>query len=292
VEIMSKNFIRLLVLGVGIFLPFVLFCTKLSDKKPRRGKIPEKPFVIVVPSYNNEKYCEQNLLSILGQQYSNFRVIYVDDASTDETWNKVEALVSRSPLKDRITLIHREHNLGSTQNMYKMISSCKDHEIIVRVDGDDFLAHPFVLKKLNKVYADPQVWMTYGNYLDYPTYKQQPKLCEEFPSHVIQAGTFRNYKWVSTHLQTFYAGLFKKVSVEHLKKDGVFLPIAGDLALIIPLLEMAGSHVRRIDEVLYLYNRINPISDHRQNKLQLQSAYEGYVRSLTAYTPLEKPPYE
>lgn len=284
---MGKKFIRLLLLGVGVLLPSVLCC---AGKKASKGKVAEKPFVVVIPSYNNEKYCEQNLLSVLGQEYGNFRVIYLDDASTDGTWAKVEGMVQRSSLKDRVTLIHREKNVGSTYNLNEAIRSCADHEIVVRVDGDDFLAHPLVLKKLNKVYADSGVWMTYGNYLDYPGYGQNPKMCEEFPKDVIQTGSFRKYKWVSTHLQTFYAGLFKKVSVEHLKKEGGFVPMAGDLAVIIPMLEMAGSHVRRIDEVLYLYNRMNPISDHKKN-LALQSECEGYVRSLPVYSTLDKVPY-
>ena len=82
--VMRKNFIRLAVLWLGIVLPFALFFIAMPKKKPRLGKIPEKPFVVVIPSYNNTKYCEQNLLSVLGQEYTNFRVIYLEDASTDE----------------------------------------------------------------------------------------------------------------------------------------------------------------------------------------------------------------
>lgn len=288
---MRKKIIRLFILWSAVLLPFILLWMTKGEKKPRLGKIPEKPFVIVIPSYNNEKYCQQNILSVLGQEYQNFRVIYLDDASTDRTFERVEAIVKDSPLKGRVTLVHREKNVGSVKNLYDAIHSCKDEEIVVRVDGDDFLAHPFVLKYLNKVYADRNVWMTYGNYLDYPSYEQNPKLCEEFPPSVIRSGSFRKYKWVSTHLQTFYAGLFKKIDVEHLKKEGAFLSMAGDVALLIPLLEMAKSHVRHIKDVLYLYNRINPISDHKKN-LQLQSACEGHVRSLKPYAPLEKAPYE
>ncbi len=61
-------------------------------------------------------------------------------------------------------------------------------------------------------------------------------------------------------------------------KEGIYLPMAGDVALIIPLLEMAGEHVRYIDEVLYLYNRINPISDHKKNLGSSQSARDMSAR--------------
>ena len=75
---MGKNFIRLFLVGPQHPFPALFIVVGIYENKPRtrRGPIPEKPFVIVVPSYNNEKYCEQNLLSILGQEYQNFRVIY------------------------------------------------------------------------------------------------------------------------------------------------------------------------------------------------------------------------
>lgn len=289
---MGKKFIRLIFLWAGILLPLVLIA--FGGRVQKKGRWPsqsiEKPFVIVIPSYNNARYCEQNLLSVLGQEYQRFRVIYTDDASTDETWDKVKALVGGSPLKDRITLIRHEKNRGSLRNLYEMIHMCGDDEIVVRVDGDDFLAHPFVLKKLNRIYADLSIWMTYGNYLDYPSYRQHPRLCEAFPAHVLRGRRFRQHKWVSTHLHTFYAGLFKKISIDHLKKEGEFLPMAGDLAIVFPMLEMAGDHFHFVDEVLYLYNRLNPINDHKKNR-QLQSQCESYVRSLPSYSPLKNPPY-
>lgn len=276
-----------------LFLPIVLLLLTACEKKQPReiNRLSEKPFVIVIPSYNNTKYCEQNLVSVLGQEYENFRVIYIDDASTDDTREKIQTLIDRSPAKNKVTLITREKNCGSLYNLNEVIRTCADHEIILRVDGDDFLAHPLVLKKLNRIYQNKNVWMAYGNYLDYPTYKQTPKLCAPFPTSVIKGRHFRQYKWVSSHPQTFYAGLFKKIAVKDLMKDGEFLPMAGDMAIIIPMLEMAADHVLHIQDVLYLYNRINPISDHRKN-LKLQSICERHVRSLKTYPRLEKPPYE
>jgi glycosyltransferase involved in cell wall biosynthesis len=282
---MKKSFIRTLFLIAGLLIPMTMIFFSTRDKKRSRisGNIHEKSFVVIVPSYNNAPFCEQNLLSILSQQYQNFRVIYIDDASTDETFEKVQAVVERSSLKDKITLIRQTENQGAIKNIYEAVHSCKDDEIVVRVDGDDFLAHPLVLKKLNRVYYDPEIWMTYGNYLDYPAYKQQPQVCQKFPKSIIQGHRFRQYKLVTAHLHTFYAGLFKKVAAIDLMKDGKFLPMA-NLALMIPMLEMAGGHFQFIDEVLYLYNRSNP--NEKNN-----TSIEGYIRSLASYEPLKEPPY-
>jgi glycosyltransferase involved in cell wall biosynthesis len=288
---MKKSFVRWILLIGGLVAPLAVVFLSVRNKKIHSSKpLMEKPFVIVVPSYNNSAYCEQNILSILNQQYENFRVIFIDDASQDDTFEKVQNFVERSPRKDKVALIKNWENQGSLKNLYTIIHTCADPEIVVRVDGDDFLAHPQVLKKLNKIYADPTIWMTYGNYLDYPSYKQKPNLCQKFPGSVIKNRRFRHYKWVTHHLQTFYAGLFKKISPEHLMRDGKFLPMAGDVAFVTSMLEMAAGHFHYVDEVLYLYNRSNPLNDHKTN-LGLQSACESYVRAMTSYKQLEEPPY-
>jgi len=286
---MKKSFIKVaLVLGATL-IPLMLIFFSLREKKQIGTAEPavEKPFVVIVPSYNNEACCEQNILSIVNQQYDNFRVIFIDDGSKDETYEKVKAWIERSPRKEKVTLLRNWESQGKLKNLYTAIHTCKPDEIIVPVDGKDLMAHPFVLKKLNKVYDNSQIWMTYGNYLDYPSYKQKPRLCQKFPKSVVRSHRFRQYKWVTAHLHTFYAGLFQKISPEHLTREGTFLPVAGDVAMMIPMLEMAAGHFQFIDEVLYLHNRTHPLPDRRV----LQNSYDRYVRSLPTYQPLEQAPY-
>lgn len=51
------------------------------------NKFVEKPVCIVVPTYNNmkDRRYQKNIDSILMQQYENYRVIVIDDASDDGT---------------------------------------------------------------------------------------------------------------------------------------------------------------------------------------------------------------
>ncbi len=263
-----------------------------ADKK-HRGKskvqkvIPEKPFTVIIPSYNNSDYCEHNLRSVLSQHYENFRVIYIDDCSTDDTYRKVEGIIAQSKRSARVTLVRNPKNQGSLANLYYAIQGCKEDEIIVTVDGDDFLAHEEVLAKLNRVYADPNVWMTYGNFLDYPTYRQKPVSCKQLPKRVIKNNAFRTHAWITSHLRTFYAGLFKRIRLEDLLYEGEFLPMAGDLAFMMPLLEMSGDHTVFIRDILYLYNRSNPLNHHKTN-FALQEKCAHYVRNLPPYPRLEQ----
>jgi glycosyltransferase involved in cell wall biosynthesis len=288
---MKKKILIPLCVAFVAILSFSLW--KSGSKRHQKAVVaalPEKPFVIIIPSYNNTLYCEHNVISVLNQNYKNFRVIYIDDCSKDDTYAKVAALIERSPMKDRITLIHNEANKGALRNIYEAVHSCDDQAIVVTVDGDDFLAHDDVLKKLNKVYSSGDVWMTYGNYLDYPSYHQKPEICRAFPKSVVRNNSFRKHEWVASHLRTFYAGLFKKIAKEDFLLDGKFLPMGWDLAFMIPMLEMAGEHHRFIEEPLYLYNRTNPINDHKVN-LALQSACHGHILNHPPYERLNSAPY-
>ena len=50
------------------------------------------PFCIVVPTYNNKRDDRHlsNIRSIMRQEYDNYRVVVIDDASTDGTGYAVE----------------------------------------------------------------------------------------------------------------------------------------------------------------------------------------------------------
>nr|NGX45674.1 hypothetical protein [Chlamydiota bacterium] len=259
---------------------------KASPKKDD-GFTPtsEKHFVVLIASYNNAEYVQKNLASVYTQNYDNYRVIYVDDNSSDATFQKAEQEIARWEGQARTELIHNTKNVGALANMYNAVHSCSDNEIIVILDGDDFFAHERVLTILNENYADPKVWMTYGNYLDYPSYRQEAVLSRPIPALITEKNAFRNHAWASSHLRTFYAGLFKAIKIEDLFFRGRFFPMGCDVAIMLPMLEMAGHKARYINDVLYLYNRINTISDHKVNfKLQTQCGHE--VQSKPVYNRL------
>ncbi len=260
-----------------------------NPKKKKFSCTSEKPFVIVIASYNNSAYCKKNIASVLDQNYTNYRVIYIDDCSPDDTYAKVSALIAESPFASRFSVTRNESNQGALANLYRAIHSCKDEEIVVVLDGDDYLAHENVLNVLNKNYADSDVWMTYGNYLDYPTFQLKNKICMEVPPKVVGNNSFRSAEWSASHLRTFYASLFKKIRLSDLLYEGKFFSMAADLACGYPLLEMAGVHSRFIPDVLYLYNRANPINDHKKN-VDLQRNLGNHIKKLPRYAPLERLP--
>ena len=242
--------------------------------------------MVVIPSYNNAACYEQNLNSVLTQKYTNFRVIYIDDASTDGTGTLVKRYLNENDTKHRVTFIQNRKRVGACANKYKGAWLCNPKEIFVDLDGDDWLSNENVLAHLNRVYSDPDVWVTYGQFIYFPC--ETPGWAAQVPDEIIARNEFREYSWVTTALRTFYAGLFQKIKKEDLLINGEFFPMAGDLAFMLPIVEMSGWHSRFIPEVLYVYNvttMMNDIVKDRDYQLRL-----GWViRERKRYLPIESP---
>jgi len=270
---------------VTTLLLFLIFSSgsQISATLPA---VPQKPFVVVIPSYNNKDWFEKNLGSVLEQDYHNFRVIFIDDASPDGMGALVqEYLITHDPQK-RVKFIQNKMRIGALGNVYKGIWLCKPYEIVVNLDGDDWLFDTNVLKKLNRVYADPNVWVTYGQFIYYPC--GSAGWAAEVSPEVIQQNAFRQHAWTTTALRTFYAGLFHKIKREDLLYKGEFFTMAADLAYMWPILEMAGEHSRFIPDVLYVYNIATPGNDATQNReLQFQLGLE--TRDKEKYLPIDRP---
>lgn len=258
-----------------VFLFFVFILPLLAKENQK--------FVIIIPSYNNEKYINKNLTSVLNQDYENYEIIYIDDASKDKTYD-ISLNILSSQNKVPYQLIRNTENQGALSNIYNAVSSLEKYDVVVTVDGDDWLATNNVLNILNDAYSDNNVWLTYGSFESFP--KKNLNICQSIPREVIISNSFRNYKWVSSHLRTFYAGLFQKIKKEDLMHDKKFIDITTDQAYMFPMLEMAGDRLKFIDDITYIYNIQNPINDFKI-RLENQQKMEKYIRGLPKYKKID-----
>ena len=252
-------------------------------------------FVIVVLSYNNEnKWAERNLDSLINQRTSRpYRIICVNDCSSDKTGAIMDNYVKKHKLPESfVKLIHNKKRVGALANLYNTVhEQCKDHEVVVLMDGDDALAHRNILARLEKEYSDPDLWLTYWQFVFYPG--AQWGTVFEITREQLEKRLVRTIPYVSQHLRTFKAGLFKKIQKEHLMANGEFFSMNADMATMIPMLEMCAPkdasspmHCKFIPDILYIYNYVNPISDFRVDR-PLQLELEKVIRAIKPYEPLD-----
>ena len=215
--------------------------------------IKEKKFVVFISSYNNEKYVKKNLKSVFNQKYSNYRVIYVNDVSTDGTYSEVKKFLnSNVNFVSKFNLIQNDTNKGSIQNKYIYINKlCRNEEIIVNLDGDDFLFNRYVLKYLNYIYFKKKVLLTYGSYIN-----TSGRL--NFQKKINLPNTLRV---LPSHLRSFYALCFKEIPKYYFTDDsGNFFQCCEDRSLMYPLMDAFGHGAKFVFPILYIYNDQNPIN--------------------------------
>ena len=220
---------------------------------PRENQIQEKLMIIVTPSYNNKDWWEWNLTSLLEQNYTNYHIIITDDCSTDGTGQAIQEYIEKHQLGHKVTLIRNKERRGALHNLYTMIHSCPNEAIIVTVDGDDRLSDPEVLSRLNTIYANPKIWLTYGQYSEYPSGTKG--FCSPMPEHIIKTNAFREHPDLPSHLRTFYSWLFKAIKLEDMLYNGEFYRMTWDCVMMLPMIEMAGErHLCIQDHIMYIYN--------------------------------------
>lgn len=75
---------------------------------------------MVVPSYNNEanERYRANMNSILQQNYKNYHIVFIDDASTDQTFNKtLELLTKKNFPQKRVHMIRNKEQTFAMHNL-------------------------------------------------------------------------------------------------------------------------------------------------------------------------------
>ena len=241
-------------------------------------------FNIVVPFYNVEKWVTRNIRSIKAQKYQNYKVILVNDMSTDNTVQVIEKEIKGN---NKFHLIHTEKNGGALNSTKFGIDFIKprDEDVIIVLDGDDWFAGPNSLNIVNKAYTETDCLMTYGSYIEYPR-GIRGKFSREVPHEVITNKLFRDSFWMTSHLRTFKYVLWRHIKNEDIiNSNGDVYSMAGDLPVMFPMLEMAEERSQYIKEIIHVYNRDNPLNEDKVNH-DLQLSIESEVRKKPKYQRL------
>jgi len=252
----------------------------------------ENKFVIVTTCYNVMPYIEMNHYMNKFQSYKNFIVLYVDDGSTDGTYEFLkEQLVDETNF-----FIYRNPNGGSQGKAYmagidylENNNLISDEDIIVEVDGDDWLSSTFVLQYLNQVYQNPNIWMSHGQYQIWPDGNIGGHYHLNIDETVDKHNLYRRAVFPYSHLKTYKYWLFDRVDRKDLidPTTGEFWDITWDFAVCMPQVEMAGkSRIYRCEEVMYIYNQSPHLNNESKTKLHHQKYIEQQIRNLKPYERL------
>ncbi|MEM6721596.1 MAG: glycosyltransferase family 2 protein [Bacteroidota bacterium] len=117
-------------------------------------------FSVIIPLYNKEKYIQQTVESVLQQTCTDFELLLVNDASTDES----VAVVSQIS-DSRIQLIENPKNIGLSATRNHGISKASG-EIIALLDADDVWLPNFLETIQNLYNSFPEAALYGTDYLE------------------------------------------------------------------------------------------------------------------------------
>ena len=260
--------------------------------EPKHPK--DVPIKVVIPFYNCEKWLERSLRSVAIQSHAMKEVFVIDDASTDGS----------SEIAQNICRIHgfnyirNEENLKMPLNLVNTVKimNANPMDVIFILDGDDYLPHANVLRRVGEIFAVANVWFTFGQYMsdppDYACAPAQPPSLEAIKnrSYRKDAVSFFNHPLI------FRKFIFDQIPEQYLQdKNGKWYQAGYDRAIVYPLMELCSDgdppHWLFVNEILYVYNSINDLSEFRLDPdwgKMVDDVHEK--RPLRPYRPIDAHP--
>lgn len=111
-----------------------------------------KTILVIVPVYNKSLFLKKCLDSILNQTYKNFKIVLVDDASTDNSLSICEQYSHH----ENVTIFSNEKNMGCYYSRNKALYEFRDEDwdFFTIHDSDDY-SNESRFSEILKPFSDP-----------------------------------------------------------------------------------------------------------------------------------------
>jgi glycosyltransferase involved in cell wall biosynthesis len=205
-------------------------------------------FVFIMPAFNAESTISRSILSVWMQTHANWKIIVLDDMSTDKTMEtvlNVKKMIGAND--DKIQLIVNDNKKWEVGNIVEGLNHCDSKDIVCRLDGDDWLCDTDALTIINYKYNQlgcNALWTSHRwSFSNQNISSNLPKNADPY-----------EHPWVSSHLKTFKKELIESVPDNNFRgPDGNYFKRIGDQALYLPVLHQSAGNWHYEPIVAYHY---------------------------------------
>ena len=217
----------------------------------------ETPFLsIIMPVYKAEKYLSRSVHSILGQAFSDFELILIDDGSTDRCGELCDAFAAADP---RVAVIHFAKNAGVIATRNRALEQARG-EYITFVDADDEIDPETYQKVIDQMGDRRPDAVVFGVEERYYNQKQELKSKKviTLPTRYFSDQTQARKYVIELEKSTLYGYLWNKLYRAELIRERSLrirpYPIASDFFFNCDFF-MEISSLFVLDMAPYVYNR-------------------------------------
>ena len=193
-----------------------------------------------MPSYNCGKYVEETIRSVQVQTYQNWEIIFVDDCSTDDTFNVVNTLSEKD---HRIKFFQNNVNSGAAVSRNSALREAKGRWIAF-LDSDD-IWEPEKLGKQVRFMEENGYAFSYTGYQEIGNDSNPTGVFVSGPKHVTKQGMY-NFCWPGCLTVMYDASKIGLIQIVDIKKNN-------DYAMWLKVCKKADCYL--LDECLAKYRR-------------------------------------
>lgn len=217
---------------------------------------------VIVPLYNQEKYIEECIISIIEQTYTNIDIVIVDDGSTDSGF---EICMLMQKKDERIRVLKKEHGGLVAARKYGVQHAYGD--LIMFVDSDDYISKRMIEIMVSNFDSETDIVGCGLNYV-YENKEKTARGGNSLPKGIYQGRNLSNiYSKLIYNEKANQSGVFQsactklfrnKLLWKCIKNEDENITLGEDAAIVFLYL-LESRKVVLLDDCLYYY-RVNSAS--------------------------------
>jgi glycosyltransferase involved in cell wall biosynthesis len=200
---------------------------------------------VIIPNFNYGRFLRQRLASVVGQTYTRFEIIYLDDCSTDGS----EEVISEFKDDLRLRCFRNERNSGSPFIQINKGVRLSRGEFVWVAEADDFAHSQFLETLVPILYTHPSVGLVYcqSSVVDESNMTLREMDYSEYPNCTRWEQSFvtngreecRRYLLYGCTIPNFSAALFRKSVFEKAGYADESFRLSGDWLTWIKMLMLS-----------------------------------------------------
>lgn len=229
---------------------------------------------VLMPVHNGAQYLVEAIDSVIGQTFTDYEFMIIDDASTDDSRTLIGGYDD-----DRICLVRNETNLGQVRSLNKGLRLARG-KYVARIDQDDSSLPPRLERQVAVLDADQSVAVV-GTWV-YNNLDPDGKRVDVWPGRVDDRADYL-FALLSNTLPIYHTSvMLRRDAVMQVQGYDERVPYCEDLDLWLRL-ALARYDARVISEPLTHYRIHEGMQSHSRHETQWKNAVLSQERFIKVF---------